>query len=93
MNGRMIGPGGVVKEVKAGFSWTTLFFNFWVPVFRSDWKWAIIIFFACFFTFGIAWFVWPFVYNKIYIKGLLEQGYTPEGDSFANYLRTKGIMV
>lgn len=93
MTGRMIGPGGSIKKVKVGFSWTTLFFNFFVPTLRGDFKWAVIIFFACFFTFGIAWFVFPFIYNKIYIKKLLEKGYEPDGEALTNRMRDKGIIA
>ena len=31
------------KQVKIGFSWTMFFFGFWVPLFRGDWKWLIIM--------------------------------------------------
>lgn len=33
---------GVIKQVKAGASWTALFFGAWVPIFRGDWKFAIL---------------------------------------------------
>ncbi|MBD2847097.1 DUF2628 domain-containing protein [Paenibacillus sp. IB182496] len=76
---------GVTKSVKVGFSWTTFFFGFLVPLFRGDLKWCIILVIleAVFgsFTLGIGAFVtgiiFSFVYNKLYIKELLEKGYAP----------------
>ncbi|MEO2207890.1 DUF2628 domain-containing protein [Paenibacillus pabuli] len=76
---------GVTKNVKVGFSWTTLFFGFLPALFRGDLKWAVIMFLIAaaigVFTFGFgAWvsgIVFSFVYNKIYIKELLEKGYRP----------------
>ena len=37
---------GEIKSVKIGFSWTLLFFQGWVPLFRGDFTWALIIFIA-----------------------------------------------
>ena len=31
------------KEVKLGFSWSMFFFGVFVPLFRGDWKWFLII--------------------------------------------------
>ncbi len=81
---------GMVKEVKKGFSWTFFFFGLFVPLIRGDLKWAAIMFLlqamVGFFTFGLgAWVVsliFAFIYNKIYMKGLLEKGYKPI-DEFA----------
>ncbi|WP_349290389.1 hypothetical protein [Paenibacillus sp. 7516] len=73
------------QKRKVGFSWTTFFFGFLPALFRGDLKWAVIMFLIAAaigaFTFGIgAWvsgIVFSFVYNKIYIKELLEKGYRP----------------
>lgn len=70
---------GVTKQVKVGFSWTTLFFAFFPALFRGDLKWAVIMFIISAvvgpFTLGIgAWIsgiIFSFVYNKIYIKELV----------------------
>ena len=66
---------GQVKIVKEGFSWTMLFFGIFVPLYRGDWKWFLIILIANIFTYGWASVVFAFIYNKIYINDLLEQGY------------------
>lgn len=31
---------GAMKQVKVGYSWTVLFFGFFVPLIRGDWKWS-----------------------------------------------------
>ncbi len=36
MKGILKHPSGLVKEVKAGFSWTTFFFGFFPEFFRGD---------------------------------------------------------
>ena len=84
---------GVIKNTKVGFSWTMLFFGFLVPLFRSDFKWSILSLIAAFCTAGISWLIFPFVYNKIYIKDLLEKGYKPASDHDKAVLSSKGIAM
>lgn len=84
---------GAIKEVKIGFAWTMLFFGFFVPLLRGDWKWAILSFLVSAITCGIAWLVLPFMYNKIYIKGLIENGWLPVDEMGRQALTTKGIYV
>ncbi len=66
---------GKIKEAPVGFSWTVLFFSFFPPLFRGDWKWAVIIFLLACVTGGLSGLVFMFIYNKIYIKELLGEGY------------------
>ena len=93
---------GHKKKGFLGFSWTAFFFNFWVPIFRADFKWFLIFIFP--FIFGalganldldfdnnfialifilpalVSKFVFPFIYNKFYTKGLIKEGYLPPVD-------------
>lgn len=66
---------GQVKIVKEGFSWTTLFFGVFVPLYRGDWKWFLIMLIVNLFTYGLGSIVFAFIYNKIYIDDLLAKGY------------------
>jgi len=66
---------GQIKEAPVGFSWTVLFFGFFPPLFRGDWKWAIIMFLLAMLTFGLSGFVFMFIYNKFYIKDLIGSGF------------------
>ncbi|MGG5252510.1 DUF2628 domain-containing protein [Neobacillus sp. SM06] len=92
--------GGVTKEVKVGFSWTTFFFGFFPALFRGDLKWAAILVVIELvlgsFTLGIgAWVsgvVFSFVYNKIYIKELIEKGYQPANEESRRLLESKQII-
>ena len=74
---------GITKEAPVGFSFTVLLFGFFVPMFRSDWKYAAIMFLAsavaASVTYGVgAWVVliiFAIKYNDWYIEGLKENGY------------------
>ncbi|MCM3214004.1 DUF2628 domain-containing protein [Niallia taxi] len=92
--------GGVTKNVKVGFSWTTFFFGFFPALFRGDLKWAVIMLVVeavlGSFTLGIgAWIsgvVFAFVYNKIYIKELIEKGYSPANEEARTLLVNNQIL-
>ena len=84
---------GVLKEAPIGFSWTTLFFTIFPALFRGDLKWTFVQLLLLCVTFGASSLVMPFVYNKIYVKNLLESGYVPADDGARDLLAAKGIMV
>ena len=96
----MLEKNGVQKQGFVGFSWTMLFFGFFVPLFRGDLKWAAIMFFGTillgFATLGIGGgvlgIVMSFVYNKIYIKDLIEKGWKPVGEENRLLLEEKNII-
>jgi hypothetical protein len=101
MHVRLVNPSGAIKDVKVGFSWTTFFFGFFPALFRGDLKWAVIMFITSvligIFTVGFgAWvpgIIFSFIYNKMYIKELLEKGYRPADESAVSALQIKGIIA
>ncbi|MGT2716483.1 DUF2628 domain-containing protein [Streptococcus respiraculi] len=106
MKVNLVSPVGQIKQAPVGFSWTTFFFTFCVPLFRKDWKWAAIMFVvkliyrALFFNSDIYIFIiivilvmWGFSYNKLYIQGLLAKGYKPATDFDAEVIRTKVKII
>ena len=84
---------GYNKRVKLGFCWTMLFFGFLVPLFRGDFKWTILSLLLSIVTFGLAWLVLPFIYNRIYIKEMFEKGWCPGDDMSKNLMKIKGIVT
>lgn len=84
-------PAGQIKQVKYGFSWTFFFFGALVPLFRGDIKWFFIAIIIAFFTFGISHFVFMFIYNRLYLRDLLNGGYKPADEIADNFLREKGL--
>jgi hypothetical protein len=76
---------GAKKRARTGFSWTSLLFGFWVPLFRGDWKWTAILLpsylVLAFLTLGLGNLVLGIVqgakYNEWHLDGLRESGYAP----------------
>ena len=66
---------GKYKTAPIGFSWTTLFFGAWPAIFRGDFKWAFIMIISSIFTLGLSCLVFPFLYNKLYIKDRIRSGF------------------
>lgn len=77
------------KEIKLGFSWSTFLFGVFVPLFRGDWKWFLIILGinTVLTIIGLSFIVpflmlsFAFFYNRLYAKDLYDKGYrglTPE---------------
>ena len=71
---------GIVKRGYYGFSWTYLFFGFWVPVFRGHYQMAFMHFLI--WLFGVITLTWlpvqilmSFFFNKFYTQRLIEDGY------------------
>ncbi len=83
----------LIKKGLVGFSWTTLFFGFFVPIIRGDARWAVIMFIAALFTSFISNIVLAFVYNKQYTTRLLESGYEPTDEYSKGILRSKGMIA
>lgn len=83
---------GEVKQCKVGFSWTMLFFGFFVPLLRGDWKWLVIMLLINACTIGIAQLVMAFLYNKFYLKDLVERGFEPASDTDHTILQQHGIV-
>ncbi|GAA7798051.1 hypothetical protein JP0178_13240 [Helicobacter pylori] len=82
----------LIKKGLVGFSWTTLFFSFFVPIIRDDARWAVIMFIAALFTSFISNIIFAFIYNKQYTTRLLESDYEPTDEYSMGMLRAKGII-
>lgn len=66
---------GAIKNAPVGYSWTTLLFGFFVPLLRGHWVGAVFILALSMFIFLFAGVVMSFIYNKMYIKHLIGEGY------------------
>lgn len=87
---------GIMKTAPVGFSWTTLFFGGFPALFRGDFKWFLIQLVVAVCTGGLSNLVFAFLYNKTYIRELLEKGYkvkSTEGDTFENIKAKLGINL
>ena len=91
----MISPtSGMMKQGFYGYSWTYLFFGFFVPLFRGELGVAALHLLFSMFTFGIWQIIVSFLYNKQYMTRMLEKGYVlKDEESIMNDARMKlGIV-
>ena len=97
---RAILENGVLrKEVTFGFSWGAFFLGFIYPLIKGDYiaagiSFAVIgvasmIFFPLIFVLSM---VFGFMYNKMYVRMLIKQGWHPFTEEDAQVLRTNGIL-
>ncbi len=87
-----LGKNNLTKKGLVGFSWTTLFFGFLVPIIRGDLGWAVLMLIAQIFSLYLANIVFAFIYNKKYTTKLLEDGYEPMDEYSSRVLRSRGII-
>lgn len=83
------------KIAPVGFSWTTLIFGPIPALIRGDIKMSLLQLVFNILTYGISSLMFCFVYNKIYIEGLISDGYNvvdSSGDT-DNILRKSGIII
>ncbi len=85
--------GNLIKKGLVGFSWTTLLFGFFVPIFRGDVKWFIAMMVAALCTFWISSIIFAFIYNKLYTTKLLESGYEPTDEYSRGVLRSRNMIA
>ena len=69
---------GLTREVKAGYSWTVLFFGPFPFAFRSQWGVFFAMFLAHFLSFGLSSIIMSFFANKVTARHLIENGWITE---------------
>ena len=90
-----------IKEVKLGYSWTTLFWGLFPALFRQDWIGALVIgiinIFVSAFTYGTGLIIIDAIiaafYNKNYIKRQLMNGWEPANDTSKQSIKMAGIYI
>lgn len=66
---------GQIKTAPIGFSWTVVLFGFFIPLYRSDWPWVIIMLVFGSFTYGLGTLLFAPFYNQFYARSLVNKGY------------------
>lgn len=80
---------GIKKKVSTGYSWKLLLVGFLYPLCRGDYKGFLRHFLYTSIAFPVFLLVTPFLYNKKYIKSLIEDGWKPFGRKDEDYLVVK----
>ena len=83
---------GQTREAPIGFSWTTFWFGPFPMLFRSSWKWALILFLLAMITWAMSNIVFAFFINKLYVKDLIAEGYKARGAITGNVEEISRVM-
>lgn len=81
------------KEIPYLYSWISLVFVFFVPLFRGDTRWFLMYLFSTLLTAGIANLILAYFYNRKYILNLLRNGYVPANEETEILLQLKNIKI
>lgn len=76
---------GLSREVKAGFSWTVLFFGPFPFAFRGQWGWFLFGMILAIATYGISGLVLPFFANRLTARWLVEKGWRTDDAAAARW--------
>ena len=75
---------GMIKNGLYGFSWTYLFFGWFVPLFRGELGVAVFHIIFTVITFGLWQFIVCFLYNKQYMTRMITNGWELAGNNDEN---------
>jgi hypothetical protein len=76
-----------------GFSWTYLFFGWFVPVFRGELTIALLHLVITIVTFGLWQIIIAFLYNKQYMTRMLEKGYVLNDTEVVNDAARRKLRI
>ncbi len=65
----------LIRRGYYGFSWTYLFFGWWVPLFRGELGVAALHLLFTLVSFGLWQLIVAFLYNRQFMIRMLEKGY------------------
>ena len=66
---------GIVKKGYVGYSWSYLFFGWFVPIFRGELGVGLLHLDITLFSAGLSQLIFPFIYNRQYMIRLLLSGW------------------
>ncbi len=66
---------GIAKNGFIGYSWTYLFFGWFVPVVRGELGVGVLHLVITLVSFGLSQLIFPFLYNRQYMNRMLTSGW------------------
>ena len=66
---------GLVKKGYLGYSWSYLFFGWFVPIFRGELGVGLLDLAITLFSAGLSQLIFPFIYNRQHMTRLLLSGW------------------
>jgi hypothetical protein len=86
-------PSGLVKQGYYGFSWTYLFYGFFVPLFRGEPVIALLHLIFSVLTAGLWQLIVSFLYNKQYMTRMLTAGWVLADSEAKNAIAASKLGV